>query len=176
MSESKNKLLELGFCDKPHGIKGGLSFKLFNLDDSSLEIGSEITLFPKNNMSTISSGGEKFEISSISFGNKVIAYLKGVTDRNLVEDLIPFKIFVAEDSLNDLDEGEFYLKDLYQLDIRVEGIKSVGKVLGFYDNNAQLVLEIEIDGDRFDIPFVDQFILEKNFEEKFLLISLPEEF
>ncbi len=167
--------IELGYCDKPHGIKGGFSFKLFNLEDSSLEEGTTITLKPKNSNSSISKDGEEFEIDRISFGNKVIVYLKGITDRNNVEAMLPFEIFIPEQALTPLEDGEFYLRDLPSFSVEIENSDSNGRIKDFYDNGMQLVIVLEVDGKLFDIPFVEAFVLEKNVEEKRFKIRLPEE-
>lgn len=166
--------IELGICDKAHGIKGGFSFKLYNLEDSSLAPGKSIRLFPKNNQSTLSSSGEDFEIEKIQFGNKVIVYLKGISDRNIVEDIIPFTININEAELVDLGEDEFFLKDLKDFEITVDGSDLPGFVKDFYDNPAHMILVVEHNGESYDIPYVDQFIIEKDIPNKKFTIRLPE--
>ncbi|OUR94884.1 16S rRNA processing protein RimM [Halobacteriovorax marinus] len=172
----KNELIELGVCGKPHGIKGGFTFVLNNAEDSVLANGSEITLFPSSKASSIEEGGEDFHIKSIAFGNKVIVYLKEVSDRNLVESMIPFTIKMSRENFPEAEEGEFYYSDLIGLEVRdVTTSEVVGKVSDFYDNTAQVVLVIKSPGKEvLELPFVENFFPEVDIENGFMTFIRPE--
>lgn len=174
-SMEKNELVEMGFCSKPHGIKGGFTFVLGNLDDSCLEKGVKLTLFPSNPSSSLSPDGEVFTVKSISFGNKVITYLDEVTDRNKVESIIPFTIKVSRDLFSEADEDEFYLVDLIDLEVKhFETGEVIGKIKDFYDNTAQTVLVIKAPGKEvIELPLIEQFFPEINIEEGYVSINPP---
>ncbi len=163
-------MIELGFCDKAHGIKGGFHFKLYEVENSSLKPGIEILL--KTN--TDKELGQ-FSISKIQFGNKVICYLEGIDNRNQVEELLPFKIYILEKDLIPLNEGEFYLKDIIGCKVFCAETKlEIGSIIGFYETNIQTVIEMEIDGKKMDLPFVDEFFKEKDIANKRVSIKRPE--
>ncbi len=175
---SKN-LIQLGVCHKPHGIKGGFTFILENTIDSVLKKGVKIMLFPKDTRSSISEEGEEFVVETISFGNKVIAYLKGhdkaQIDRNLVEQMIPFIIKIDRSALPETDEGEYYLSDLVGLEVRNASTNEViGMIKRTFDNGAQTVLGIKLSsGKMIDVPFVENFVLEVDIESGYISINPP---
>jgi 16S rRNA processing protein RimM len=170
----KSKLIELGVSNRPHGIKGGFLFKLKNQDSSILKDGFEIFIYPDNEKSSISSDGEKVIIEKIHFGNKTICYLKGVRDRNLVEEMLPFKIFVNRSDFPEPEKDEWYLEDLKGLDVfDIDGYK-IGKVKNFFDNGAQTVLQIKLENEVVELPFVEVFFPYVDLEKNKITMILPE--
>ena len=173
-NKDEKKLIFLGNCTKPHGIKGGFSFNLENNDESVLKKGLEITLIPKNSSSSIDKNGEVFFIDKISFGNKTICYLKDVTDRNVVEAMIPFEIKVARDIFPEPEEGEFYVSDLIGMQVLEHGTdRELGKVAKYFDNGMQLILTIR-GAKSFDIPFVENFVPEVDLDAGKMWVVIPE--
>lgn len=170
----KDQFVEMGYCAKPHGIKGQFQFHLHNTEDSSLVEGLRLKLVPTNDRSTLRAGGEIFTLSKIQFGNKIIATLKEVDNRNQVEAMIPFTIFINREDFKELDEDEIYLSDLVGLLVKDEQGNPVGEVLKFYDNGAQTVLVVSKKlGGTLELPFIDVFFPEVNLEEKFIVINDP---
>ncbi len=168
------ELVELGKCNKPHGIKGGFLFHLFNAQDSVLGQGVEVFLTPLGQESSISKEGSIFKIQDIQFGNKTICYLEGITDRNVVESMLPFKIEVSRDIFPETKDGEFYVVDLVGLPVSSQdGFK--GKIKDYYDNGAQIVFVIQAEsGEEIDIPFTKQFFPVVDVESKIIEIVVPE--
>ncbi|PIP92567.1 MAG: 16S rRNA processing protein RimM [Bdellovibrio sp. CG12_big_fil_rev_8_21_14_0_65_39_13] len=166
----------LGVCRKPHGIKGGFEFHLDNTEDSVLENHSEIELrlIPLSPSSKVNPNGDIYQIDKISFGNKVIAYLKGVEDRTEVESLIPFEIYIDRKNLPELEDGEVYIQDLLGMTvIGQESGERIGRVKDFLDNGFQIILEIR-GAKNFDIPYVDAFIKNIDLDKKEITILEPE--
>ncbi|MDD0852674.1 ribosome maturation factor RimM [Halobacteriovorax sp. GB3] len=169
----KDKLIELGQCSKPHGIKGAFSFHLTNVVDSVLQKGTKIFIFPKTGASCVSSAGEEVEISKISFGNKVIAELKGVSDRNKVESMLPFTIHIGREEFPDTDEDEVYLSDLLECDVyEYETDQKVGSVYRYYESPAHVVLSIR-GSKSFEVPFVEKFVPEIDIENRKIWVVIP---
>lgn len=175
MSQFPSDLIEVGFCAKPHGIKGAFHFTVGNTNDSVLEDGLSIYLFPSNPKSGIAKEGEKFIISKITFGHKVMAYLEGVNDRNKVEEMVPFTIKVSRADFPEADDNEVYVTDVVGCKVfNVDTGEEVGTVHDFYDNGAQIVLKIKTRNGIEEIPFVDQFVPEVDLENKQIKIRLME--
>ena len=170
----KDELIELGSCNRPFGIKGGFHFFLHNPTESILENDSIITLKPKDSSSSLSPEGEEFKIKSISFGNKTMCYLDGITDRNIVEAMIPFQIFYPRAKFPETEEGEFYLNDLIGVDVFNTNEKKVGVIHSTYDNGAQTVLRIKTKTEIFDLPFIDNFFPEVDIENNKIIMNQPE--
>jgi ribosomal 30S subunit maturation factor RimM len=53
----KQNLIKLGFVANPHGIRGEAELRLFNSEDSVLEDGMKVFLFPSSQKSKISAIG-----------------------------------------------------------------------------------------------------------------------
>ena len=167
-------IVELGSCSQPHGIKGAFTFNLINVQDSSLELDSKIILFPSSTRSNIPTEGKEFEIDKISFGHKVMAYLKGINDRNVVEAMLPFSIHILRSDLPELDDDEIYLDDLIGCRaIHIETGAELGKIIRLEDNGVQTILVIR-GGEAMDLPFVDVFVGEIDLEAKTVQINPPE--
>lgn len=170
-----SKLVELGYCGRPHGIKGGFSLVLYNPEDSVLSKGMSVVLVPSSENSSLDPKGELYEISNIQIGHKSILYLKGVDDRNSVEEIIPFKIFLSRDKFPALEQGEFYLSDLIGVEAFNEAGKRVGEIVSMYDNGAQSVVVIETKNkDEIELPLVDSFFVEIDIENNKVIIRPPE--
>lgn len=172
---NKEDLIKLGFCAHPHGIKGEAEFRLINTEDSVLEDGLTVYLYPTNEKSQLSHYGEEWKISKIRFGNKVIANLEGIKDRTHLETIIPFEIFVPRDAFPEPEEGEVYLADLVGMQVNDPEGKIVGRLESFDDNGFQYLLNIRLDvGGILTLPYVDAFFPAIDLEEKIITMIPPE--
>ncbi len=169
-----DKLIELGNCRKPHGVKGAFSFHLINQINSSLKKGSRIILKPLSQESVILPEGEIFTIQTINFGNKTIVTLKDVNDRNRVEELLPFSIYIQRSELPELEEDNYYLSDLIGLKVCDEDNKEIGEVLEIGTNGIQDILRIKTSEEVIEILLIDNFVKEIDWEENKITIVLPE--
>lgn len=174
MINNKNNLVELGFCRSAHGIKGGFTFTLFNMEESVLEVGKELTL--KGIEGSSLQDDKQLRIEKISFGNKVIVYLEGVSDRNSVDEMIPFKIFIDRSEFPE-DDDTVYLVDLIGLSVYEHGTdRKVGVIKNTYDNGAQDVMVIlRESGRKLEIPFVDHFFPVVDLEQGRIEVIVPVE-
>ncbi len=169
------KLIQIGICTQPHGIKGDFEFKLSSPDDSILNKNFSIKIFPLNEKSSISLNGEVYKIKNIRFGNKVIVTLFGVDNRNVVEKMIPFKVMVDRSDFPETEDNEYYVADLLGLKvINFSNNDELGVVKDFYDNGQQIVLVLKLKDSLVDLLFIEQFVPEVNIEEGYLKIILPE--
>lgn len=173
MIRDSKKYIHLGSSRKPHGIKGGFRFQLFNTEDSCLSEGVIVLLTPLDDSSSLDPSGEFYPINNISFGNNVITYLKGISDRNEVEAMIPFDIFIAEEDLPATNEDEYYIRDLVGCEV-YENENRVGEVIDFYETPVQTVLIIKTNDGKFEVPMVDEFIFDVNIDEKRINAKLPQ--
>jgi len=174
MKNIDKKLVELGVSNKPHGIKGAFSFKLFNSEDSVLSNGSLITIYPTSKASSVPEEGKEIEIDTIHFGNKTICYLKDIRDRNIVEQMIPFSIFYPREKFPKAAEGEWYIRDLVGLSVfNIDGYE-IGTVDSYFDNGAQTVLKIKLEKEIIELPFVENFFPNVDMENRKITMIEPE--
>jgi 16S rRNA processing protein RimM len=157
MKKSHN--IHIGHCTSPHGIKGELSFVLYSPEDSALEKGMVVTLTPRSGASCVPQDGKEFKISSIHFGNKAIARLDGVLDRTTVEAMVPFDIHMDREMLPETEDDEYYVNDLLGLEVYHYYTKALlGRVMDFYENGAQVVLQIKTSSEIIEVIFISQFV------------------
>ena len=150
MSDIKEKVY-LARSSKAHGIKGEAKLHLFNQEDSCLKNGLEVILKSQQGLRNVT-------IDSVRIGVQTIIKFKNINTRNELESLLPFELYVDKESLPPLEANEYYYKDL--IGCRVfdfENTDYVGDVKDFFDNGAQVILEIQ-GKDQFLIPFVPQII------------------
>ncbi|MEX0797800.1 MAG: ribosome maturation factor RimM [Bacteriovoracaceae bacterium] len=170
----QDRLIQLGSCSKPHGIRGGFGAHLFNPKDSSLKKGAALLLKPKNDHSSLAKSGKVFELKSANFGNKCILYFEGIETREQVESMIPFDMFIERSALPEPDEDEFYIEDLIGLKVLDEEGNEVGVVRDHFDNGAQIVLSVQKNAEVVELPLVEEFFPEINMEQGFIKMIEPE--
>jgi 16S rRNA processing protein RimM len=160
----KDELIKLGFVANPHGIKGEAELRLVNqeTDESILENGMKIWLFPTSLKSKISPSGEEWEIEKLRFGNKVICQLKGIKDRTHLESLIPFEFFLDRESFPDMD-------------VVNESGDKIGTLESFSHNGMQYLFDVRlINGEKMTLPYVESFFPEIDTENKKITMIMPE--
>lgn len=166
--------IHIGHCTTPHGIKGEFSFVLYNDEDSVLQNNSIVTLTPRSNQSSIPQDGKEFKISKISFGNKTIVQLEGVDNRNVVEAMIPFDIYMNREDFPETEDDEYYVNDLLGLEVYHYYTKNlIGRVMDFYENGAQVVLKIKTDKEIIEVLFLNQYVPVVDIEQNRMEIIPP---
>lgn len=115
-----------------HGIRGNLKIKSYSDNKKRFDKGSLLFL-----------DGEEVEIES-SFRHKdsIIIKLKNYDNINQVEKFIGHELTIDEKSLEDLEDGEYYLFDLIGLEV-YEGGKKLGSIVdvitGVYPNDVYVI-------------------------------------
>lgn len=169
-------LIEIGSCTSAHGIKGAFTFFLYSGEDSVLDEEMTVVLFPRDSRSSLPTTGAEFEVEKITYGNKIIVYLKGINDRNIVEKMLPFTIKIERQVLPELEEGEFYIADLIGASVfELGGSDKIGILKDVYDNGMQDIFIISTyDHGNIEVINIPNFVHEIDVENKRLIITLPE--
>lgn len=173
----KEDLIKLAFVAHPHGIKGEAEIRLLNNnpEQTVLEEGMKVFLYPSSEKSRISPYGEEWMISKLRLGNKVIATFEGVKDRTDLETMIPFEIYLDRDSFPEPDEDEVYLVDLVNMPVVNEAGEKIGVLESFSDNGMQYLFDVRMTtGEIVTLPYVEAFFPEINMEEKKIVMVLPD--
>lgn len=84
--------------------------------------------------------------------------------------LVGREIFIAEEDAE--EDDEFYMEDLIGFMVIVG--KKRGKLVDFYDSEANPLFEIELDGKRHLIPAQEEFIANIDFDAQKIKFVLPE--
>ena len=162
----------LGKVGAVYGIKGWLKIHSFTDDQEaildyfpwSLKLGNkvqsvEITDWRKHN-------------------NGLVVKVAGIDDRDIAQKLVGSEIFVSEDALSDLPEGEFYWRDLIGMAVVTDKGYDLGHVSDIMETGANDVLVVKANlKDGFGkkerlIPYLmDQVILSISAEDKQICVD-----
>lgn len=177
MAQDKLKMIKMGFVSHPHGIKGEAELRLLNpnLDESILDEGMSVWVFPSGEKSKLDSKGEEWKISKLRFGNKAICTFENIKDRTHLESYLPFEFYVDRESFPETEDDEVYLVDLVDMDVfSPEGVE-LGKLESFSDNGMQYLFDIRLTtGEKMTLPYVDAFFPEIDMENRKIIMIMPE--
>ncbi len=168
-------LLQIGHSQRPHGIKGEFTFIIEEEFLEDLCKGSLIYIKGSSAKSSLDQKTEVYEIEKINFGHKIMAKLKGVGNRNQVEEMLPFGIYLEKSLLDELHQGEVLPQNYIGLRaMENETGKLLGVVENYYSNGAQLVLVIGGGPKDFEIPLVENFVKKIDMEKNEMIVMVPE--
>jgi len=148
-----------------HGIKGEIKFRYYNeAEDDFLRYAS---LFLK-------SGDHytRLELTDRRF-RKGLIYLKfkGLESPEEVFPLVNKELFVREEDLPCLDEGEYYDYQLVGLDVVDRGLGPVGKVKAVVHTKENDILVVVTAGEEVFVPLREEFVLRIDLEGASIMID-----
>lgn len=171
MSEQTNKngKVKVGKIKDAHGLKGELYFLSFSGEISWLEDLPKVFL-EKENQSFKEYKLEKMK----PFKEGAILQFEGIKDRTQAEGLKGDMLYIPEEELVSEPGEVIYLNELLHFQVKNEEGKVLGEVKDFSSNGIQDILVISKGELEYEVPFVDQFIVEINYDEKYLIMDFPE--
>jgi len=91
-------------------------------------------------------------------GKTIVAQLEGCNDRNLAESYQGLEVAIAKSQLPELDEGEFYWRDLIGLNVINQAGEQLGQVKKMMETGANDVLVVKSPGgEELLIPYVPEY-------------------
>jgi 16S rRNA processing protein RimM len=104
-----------------------------------------------------------------------VVRFEGINDRTAAESLVHQEFLVSADDIPELEDGEFHVRDLQGLSVRLETESDpIGVVVDLHHGgNDLLEIELKADGRRCLVPFVDAIVPQVELEEGWLLITPP---
>lgn len=105
-------------------------------------------------------------------GNVMIAF-EGKENINDVEKYCGCTIYIAEDDIHELDEGEYYFRDLMGCQVKING-ELVGEVIEVLDMPANAVLRVQLQEKTILVPFVEAFVPVVDLEEGIIEVNAIE--
>lgn len=147
-----------------HGIKGEFKIKFLSSEVEWLDSLDFVTIKNMN-----------YELVSLR-QNKTFWILKlaEINDRNLAESLKGQEVF-ADEALFVTSEGEEpFLSELMGFDVEVDG-RIQGQIVAFKETAAHFLLVLKTYKGFFEIPYVDNFIVEILRNEKKIKMNFPED-
>jgi len=116
------------------------------------------------------------EIEKIRYvKDTVILKLKGIESRDAAEAVKGEDIYIDGEELPELEEDEYYIRDLIGLDVVDDTGAPIGGLCDVIQNSAQDLYEVEMaDGRKILIPAVEEFIINIDIENKLITVRLIE--
>uniref|UniRef100_UPI00405647DE ribosome maturation factor RimM n=1 Tax=Candidatus Electronema sp. TaxID=2698783 RepID=UPI00405647DE len=168
MDEDNNEgLVLMGRVSGPHGIKGELKVRPYSGEPESLLGYSSLLLVVGENAEPKAWKVEQARAHK----SWTLVKLEGCSDRSSAEQLQRADVYIHEDDLPELEDGEFYLRDLEGKAVKTEDGEIVGVITGLLSSGAQDLLQVTRNGQEHLIPLVPEFIL--GIEEDEVYMTLP---
>ena len=157
--------IKIGKIVNTVGLKGEV--KVYNYSDS-IEIYETIeSIYVEDRLTVI----ENVRAQK----NMVILKLEGADDRNDAEALRGKELYITDDDLPELPEGQYYVRDLIGMSVAEEDGNLLGHVTDVLQNTAQDIFEVESEnGKKLLIPKVEQFVLDIDAEKREITVRLIE--
>lgn len=158
-------MLKVGEIINTHGLKGELKvYPYTDFPEKRFAINSKVYLLIDNNYQEFFINGFRL------YKNLIYISLQGLNSINLVEKYKSLDIYVDENEFDDIDE-DYYFK-LYNLEVFDQANKYLGRVESIYDNGRQSILKVVQANNYFYLPFVDEFIVEIDYNKKKIIVKL----
>lgn len=159
----------LGFVVRPHGIKGALKLKVETDFPEKYTKLKQLTL-------KLHSKTQQFDVQKLSYSppDEMIVTLKQITDRNTAELWRSAEVWINMDFLPKLSGKQFYFHEVIGFEVKDPHLGIIGEIVQFYETAAHPIIAVNHNGIEVLIPAVDEFITEINRNERYMIVSLPE--
>lgn len=159
----------LGYVVRTHGLKGELSIYLDvdypedyqELDSVFIELKGQLIPYIVTHINILQKG-------------KVIVKLETIDSIDAAQALVGSSIYMPEDVLDELEEGEFYYHQITGYAIVDSKLGKLGHVRTVYTPNAQDLIAMDYEGNEVLIPVVDEIVDKANHETREIYVNLPE--
>ena len=160
----------IGRVGSPSGLRGEFRVTLYAADSDNLKEGKVLLL--KHGKDEISAKIERARYQK----DRPVIKLEGFDDRTSVEPLRGMEISIEASDLEELPEGEHYVRNLIGcrvVDIAGGGEKEIGVLQDVIQNTAQSVLDVKTaEGKSVLIPAVDAFMRSIDEEARLIEVEL----
>lgn len=161
-------LVLIGRVAGVHGLKGELKICPYSdAPEKLLDYSSLLLVAEGSNSAPVFHKVERARVQK----NCAVVKLEGCGSRTEAEQLRFASIYVHEDDLPELDEDEFYFRELEGKLVQTEDGQVIGKITGLLAGGAQDILQIDNNSREYLIPLVSEFLIA--IEEDAVIMSLP---
>lgn len=168
MNDDPENLLEIGQVVATHGLRGDLKVRLNSGDPDLLMSMDRVALrLPVGTMLNLEI------IRQVVHKGQVLLRFKGYESINDAEPLIRSQVLVAEGTLPELEEDEFYWGQLQGLKIVDRERGDIGTLKDIYSTAAHDTYVVVGRFGEVLIPVVKEFVLDINLEEGVVTVALP---
>jgi 16S rRNA processing protein RimM len=172
-----SKFITIGKITKPIGLKGYVKvLSLTDFPERFRELNS-LKIFDEKENSVLfnkfSDSEEFFVRDAIIEKDQVKILFEGYDDINSVGKMIGSLVVIDESKRVKLEEGQYFLYDLVDMDVIVEG-KKIGKTVSVENYGGQDLFKIRLDENKKEvlIPFVVDFVKNIDTDKKIIEMEL----
>jgi len=169
--DSSRTLREMGRIVQPHGISGELKIAPETDDPNRFHALKTIYVGPTME-SAVSFDILSVRLQPSKYGITVVVRLAGINSRDEVEKLKKLKVYALESDLPELEDGEYFLSDLIDMQVCLPDKTDVGVVIDVIEGQSQNLLVVSREGKpNALIPMVEEFIVEIDFDSNMISID-----
>ncbi len=162
--------ITIGAIVATSGIKGYVRINCFTNNPK------DIIGFPK----IFDDNGQNYKIKAIISvkGTVAVAQIEGINSIEAAEKFIGTNLLTEKSELESLDYGDFYYADLIGMEVYFEDAIKAGTIVDVMNYGASDIIEVSglDDGKTTMYPFIEDFIIDVNLDEKKITIKKPEIF
>jgi len=118
---------------------------------------------------------KSYSISCRIQKNMILAKIKGINTIDEAEKLRKMDVYIPEDSLDELEEDSYYIKDLIGMEVYDEENQKLGSLDYIFNTGANDVYEITtLDNKKIYLPAIKQVIIKVDMENRKLYVKIME--
>jgi 16S rRNA processing protein RimM len=150
-----NDAIEVGRVLEAYGVKGGIKLQPFsNSADGLLRVKEWCFQSPTGALKAVAVDSAKWH------GDVVTATIKDLTDRDQVQSLKGWTVWVSQAALPTTSAGEYYWRDLIGCQAIADDGRALGLITDLSDTGVHAVLHVDC-GAQYEptlIPFVNEYV------------------
>ncbi|MBT4963680.1 MAG: ribosome maturation factor RimM [Francisellaceae bacterium] len=157
----------VGKIGAPHGVTGGMRLFSFTNPVTNILEFQDLRIAKANQTDKSAINWSSIVVKNIyQHKNGFVFSIDGIDDRDAAAALTHSSIAVLRNELDDLDNDEFYWDDLLGLQVYNQEDVYLGKVDSFMETGANDVIVIVDGKNEHLVPYLEQFILDIDLDEK----------
>lgn len=164
-----NNMFVIGKIVNTHGIRGELKIVPFTDDIKRFDLLKSIFVEKKSTLT-------EYKIMGIRYHKKfILMLLEGINDMTAAESLKGCELKIPEDEAVECGEDEYFIRDIYDLNVVTEDGESLGKITDIIFTGANDVYTVKNDdGKELLIPAIKQCIKKVDIENGIMTVKLLE--
>ena len=173
------ELISIGKIGSSVGLRGEVRVTLYAHDSGNLKEGKVLLLKHAGRTGSAASHAVQKDLEVRCTGvrlqkDRPVIRLEGITDRDMADSLRGMEIYIREEQLEELPEGQHYVRNLIGCTVRdIASGTDIGTLSDVIQNTAQSILEVEREGAQpVLIPAVDAFMRRIDEEERLIEVEL----
>lgn len=165
-----NDCFKIGYIQKPHGLKGGVSVALDQ--DAPANFDELETVFVEKNNRLIPHFIEAVSVR----GDKAFVTFDDITTPEQAQSISKCAIYLPKSLRPKSSRGEFYDDEVIDFEVVDSEAGTLGKVTGITEAGPNKLIAVNYEGKEVLIPVNSPFITSINKSKKRITVELPEGF